>query len=313
MALCSLSLFFVFSVASFFIPLSHPMPFIVLHGINNKCSGHGVPNLIEKLTNFSGVEGQCIEVGNGVSDSWLMPIHKQVDLVCQKVKEMDTLREGYNIVGLSQGNIIARGVIEVCDGGPPVKNYVSLAGPHAGVASVPKCGSGPLCIIVDKLIKSAVYSDFVQENLAPSNYLKMPDAIGDYLKKCSFLPLLNNEYPDRKNSTFKERLSSLESLVLIMFQNDTVLIPKETSWFGYYADGSFKTVLSPKQTTLYSEDWIGLRSMDEGGKVKFISVGGEHLKISDTDMQTYVVPYLKGNAPTKSGDVKAVVSRKLGS
>ncbi|KAI9076591.1 hypothetical protein K1719_041577 [Acacia pycnantha] len=313
MAHCSLSLLFVFSVAFFFIPLSHPIPFIVLHGINNNCSGHGVPKLVEKLTNFSGVEGQCIEVGNGVSDSWLMPIHKQVELVCQKVKEMNTLREGYNIVGLSQGNIIARGVIEVCDGGPPVKNYVSLAGPHAGVASVPKCGSGPLCFIVDKLIKSAVYSDFVQENLAPSNYIKIPYAIRDYLKKCSFLPLLNNELPDRKNSTLKERLSSLENLVLIMFENDTILIPKETSWFGYYADDSFKTVLSPKQTQLYSEDWIGLRSMDEGGKVKFASVGGDHLKISDTDMQTYVVPYLKGHAPTKSGDVKAVVSRKLGS
>ncbi|XP_028762660.1 palmitoyl-protein thioesterase 1-like [Neltuma alba] len=313
MALRSLSLLFVFSVAAFSIPFSHSIPFIVLHGINSECSRPEVQKTVEKLTNFSGVEGHCIEAGNGVSDSWLMPMHKQVEIVCQKVKELNILREGYNIVGLSQGNIIARGVIEFCDGGPPVKNYISLAGPHAGVASVPKCGSGALCIIVDQLIKSAVYSDFVQEHLAPSNYLKIPDAIHDYLDKCSFLPVLNNEYPSTRNSTYKERLSSLENLVLIMFENDTVLIPKETSWFGYYPDGRFEPVLSPNQTKLYSEDWIGLRSLDEGRKVNFVSVRGEHLQISDKDMQKYVARYLNGNASTKSGNVKTVVSRKLGS
>ena len=31
------------------------------------------------------------------------------------------------------------------------------------------------------------------------------------------------------------------------FENDTLLIPKETSWFGYYPDGAFKPVLPPQQ------------------------------------------------------------------
>ena len=41
---------------------------------------------------------------------------------------------------MEQGNLVARGLIEFCDGGPPVYNYVSLAGPHAGISSVPMCG-----------------------------------------------------------------------------------------------------------------------------------------------------------------------------
>lgn len=111
-----------------------------------------------------------------------------------------------------------------------------------------------------------------------------------YLSKCKFLPKLNNEHPDKRNSTYKERFSSLQNLVLIMvikknfpfsyckiysssenvlsifsvwakgnsfftflwfyflqFEDDKVLIPKETSWFGYYPCGGFKPVLPPQK------------------------------------------------------------------
>lgn len=40
--------------------------------------------------------------------------------------------------------------------------------------------------------------------------------MADYLKSCRFLPKLNNEIPDGRNATYKERFSSLENLVLIM-------------------------------------------------------------------------------------------------
>lgn len=33
---------------------------------------------------------------------------------------MPELSDGYSIVGLSQGNMIGRGLIEFCDGAPPV-------------------------------------------------------------------------------------------------------------------------------------------------------------------------------------------------
>nr|GMD29794.1 palmitoyl-protein thioesterase 1 isoform X2 [Ipomoea batatas] len=208
--------------------------FSCVSGISDKCSNGGVSEFTQVLSNWSGSPGYCIEIGNGMWDSWLMPFTKQV-------KSMSELSDGYNIIGLSQGNMVARGLIEFCDGGPP---------------------SGVFCIMVDLLLDLAIYSDFVQNHLAPAGYIKIPTDIEAYREGCKFLPKLNNEV--EMNSTYKKRFTSLENLVLIM-------------------------------TELYTEDWIGLRALDEAGKVKFINVTGSHLEISYGDMKKYILPYLVEN------------------
>ncbi|KAL7158418.1 hypothetical protein ABFS83_02G142200 [Erythranthe nasuta] len=278
---------------SLFPTTANSIPFVVFHGISDSCRNRGVMHFITVLSNWSGSEGYCIEIGNGVWDSWTMPFMQQTAIACEKVKQMSELSDGYNIIGLSQGNLVGRGVVELCDGGPPVRNLISLAGPHAGIAAVPLCGSGLVCILVDFLIELAIYGNYVQEHLAPASYIKIPTDLDQYKKGCKFLPKINNEI--HKNSTYKKRFSSLHNLVLIMFEKDVILVPKETSWFGYFPDGSWETILPANETTLYTEDWIGLKALDEAGKVKFVNVSGGHLDISYDEMEKYVLPYLVEN------------------
>ena len=58
------------------------------------------------------------------------------------------------------------------------------------------------------------------------------------------------------------------------------------------------------QTKLYEEDWIGLKTLDDAGRVKFLSVPGGHLGILDSDVMKHIVPYLV-DEPSASASLAA--------
>ncbi|XP_076923370.1 uncharacterized protein LOC143585472 [Bidens hawaiensis] len=270
-----------------------------LTGIADSCTKKTTARYTNLLSEWSNTQGYCIEIGDGEWDSWFMPLEEQVEIACEKVKNMSELSQGYNIVGLSQGNMVGRGVLEFCDGAPPVKNFISVAGSHGGLASIPLslCKTGLMCYWLESVIYSKAVQNYrnlfwIIRNHTPFSplFLGVLQDLDAYREGCKFLPKLNNEF--EKNATYKERFSSLQNLVLIMFDKESVLVPKETSWFGYFSDGASESILPPQETKLYVEDWIGLRTLVEAGRVKFVNVTGGHLEITDDDVRKYIVPYL---------------------
>lgn len=115
-----------------------------------------------------------------------------------------------------------------------------------------------------------------------------------YLEANHFLPDINNEREER-NTTYAENFVTLNTLVLMIFDEDQTVVPKESAWFGSEAvpekddyssvesqqvlDSMAPTIIPMRQQPLYKEDWIGLRKLDERGAVVFGTCHGQHMQI----------------------------------
>ena len=115
-----------------------------------------------------------------------------------------------------------------------------------------------------------------------------------YLEANHFLASINNEVSGARNQTYARNLASLNHLVLVLFTEDKTVVPKETSWFGSEADvppddfaiqGPLslvdRVVIPMHLQPLYKEDWIGLRDLDDNGRIIFESCVGEHMQMGD--------------------------------
>ena len=49
-----------------------------------------------------------------------------------------------------------------------------------------------------------------------------------------------------------------------------------------------------QDTQAYKEDWLGLRTLDEAGKIKIVEYRGPHVQVPDEVWNAHVLPYLIG-------------------
>lgn len=73
----------------------------------------------------------------------------------------------------------------------------------------------------------------------------------DYKQGSVFLADINNERAIR--SEYRDNLKKLKNLVLVMFDSDTMVEPKETEWFGFYTPGQVVNITSLHNSVLYTE------------------------------------------------------------
>ena len=74
--------------------------------------------------------------------------------------------------------------------------------------------------------------DIIQHWGAPTDYFRPWWNLDRYYEKSTFLPYDNNEKDP--NPLFKERLTKLTNFGLFMWDDDEVVHPKESEWFGTY-------------------------------------------------------------------------------
>lgn len=128
------------------------------------------------------------------------------------------------------------------------------------------------------MLNFAAYSGFMQRTLVQASYWHSPLEEDTYKQKSSFLADINNELTI--NEAYIQRLSTLEKFVMIMFRNDTIVDPVETSHFGFYKPGSDSEKITLEESELFTKDKLGLKQMMKDGKLIFDGVDGNHMQIS---------------------------------
>lgn len=267
-------------------------PVVFAHGMGDSCFNPGMQSITESTAKHMNTYGTCIGDGNDqASDTiggFLVNLDDAAASFAKKVRSDPKLRNGFNAVGFSQGNDVIRGYMQQYNN-PPVLSWVSVHGPVAGVASLPRCAPGTsgglvhkLCQLATDLVSKAAYTDTVQKKITQSNFLRDPENIDQFLGKCIWLARMNNEC--QPNSEYKSNFLKTKNILLIKALRDTMIFPSESEWFGAYEDGNYKKILKMEETKWYKEDLFGLKTMHKRGSISFGTTPGNHLQFYQEDL-----------------------------
>ncbi|KAJ3660756.1 hypothetical protein Zmor_005191 [Zophobas morio] len=198
--------------------------------------------------------------------------------------------EGIHLLGYSQGALLSRTILQAFPE-HNVKNFISLSGPQAG-----QYGTDFLHLIFpDLALKSAfeLFYSRVGQHTSVGNYWNDPYHQTLYKEYSQYLPYVNNEIKSNRSEEFKKGITKLNKMILIGGPDDNVITPWESSQFGYYGENN--TVVNLIDRDIYKNDLIGLKTLDDAGRLKIITVPGVdhfmwHLNISIVD--NFILPYL---------------------
>ena len=261
---------------------NYSLPVAIIHGFFDSCSNSFFTTLIKVLKYNVQDYAVCLESGAG-SDSLSLSFEKQCEKTCEEINKYSQFEKDFSILSISQGGLIARYIIQKCQMKGKVKKLVSFGGPMMGTSQVPFCLGGVSCYIVNSLVDYFVYFKYFQNNIGPAGYFRTAAHEENFKDSDSFLVNLNNPSPEEK-----KRFTDLDSLVLIGFEKDKMISPKETAEFGIF-DENFN-VKYMNETEEYN--LIGLKELNDNNKIKIFYLKGGHIEFDYDDILKYAVPYL---------------------
>ncbi|CAG9465462.1 unnamed protein product [Pedinophyceae sp. YPF-701] len=279
------------------------VPLVVWHGMGDSCCdpqslGKFLPWLQQQIPGRPFIHS--IQLGDSEAADRMAGfygnVNAQVAAACQQLAGVPELAGGFYALGFSQGAQFLRALAQRCPH-PRMRRLVSLGGQHAGVASAPRCGTpadedeSAACGAMRGMLRRGAYWPWVRDHIVQAQYFRDPGELGVYLKNNPFLPDVNNEGEEKK-AEYAERLSQLEALVLVLFAADHMVVPRESSLFGELQEDG--TVVPLRETRMYREDWLGLRALDEAGRLVELTTPGDHLQFEKEWFLANVLPYLTG-------------------
>ncbi|XP_059230240.1 palmitoyl-protein thioesterase 1 [Mustela nigripes] len=275
-----------------------PLPLVIWHGMGDSCcnplSMGAIKKMVEKK--IPGIYVLSLEIGKtlmeDVENSFFLNVNSQVATVCEILAKDPKLQQGYNAMGFSQGGQFLRAVAQRCPS-PPMINLISVGGQHQGVYGLPRCPgeSSHICDLIRKTLNAGAYNKAIQERLVQAEYWHDPIKEDMYRNHSIFLADINQERG--VNESYKKNLMALKKFVMVKFLNDSIVDPVDSEWFGFYRSGQAKETIPLQETSLYTQDRLGLKEMDNAGQLVFLAVEGDHLQLSQEWFYAHIIPFLE--------------------
>ncbi|KAH0577410.1 Palmitoyl-protein thioesterase [Spironucleus salmonicida] len=293
------------------------VPIVMMHGAGLDASSlNDMKMWIEQK--IQGVAIVNCEVGNGVQDSLNMSLTAQTKLLTDCIMGNPVLANGFIGVGHSQGTLLLRGYLSAGKG-PKMIRYISIAGPQGGFYCFGNSGdsicdtSSPVGLIQASFTKMTQYTEAVQNKNGIANFWKDPTDLSTYRTGCQFMPDINQQRA-AKNPLVKAAFESLDLVVLFGSFLDGAVKPFQSLFFGFYADGSTTDIVDMTEQDYYKQDWFGLKTMNEAGKVLRLESGLPHVGYLSSEgwVKNQLVPMLivgdsNSTLQTSVGSIAAIV------
>lgn len=264
-------------------------PVVLLHGLfaTSEAMSH-IQGWLEQ--DFPGIYVHNLQIGNGTNkwDSLFINMNKQMEIMNSKIQADPLLREGgFDLIGHSQGGLGTRSWIERYGHlyKNPVHNYISLAGVQDGTYGVPWVSdwcpdSVSICGDIVNMMSDFAYDPtseaLFQQDISFAQYWKSPLNQTAYLKYSGFLADVNNER-EVKNATYRQNLISVNKAIFLHALEDHIVVPSTSEVWQFYNWGQDSVVAANiTQTATYQGDWIGLKTLDQTGKLTLASVNCTH-------------------------------------
>jgi palmitoyl-protein thioesterase len=258
-------------------------PVVIWHGLGDNYNSSGIHNAVEILSeHYPGIKVYSVSLNDNPSSDQQLSVfgdaNKQLEQTCNELSEIVDLQHGFDAIGFSQGGLFLRALVETCPQ-VAISNLITFGSPHMGVSELPLCKKTDwLCKKRNAFLKKQVWLDSVQKRVIPAQYFRDPKDYDNYLKYSNFLADINNER-DKVHQQYRDRLANLSKFVMVSFSQDTTLVPKDSASFNDYSQTGEQ--IEFEDTMIYKEDRIGLKSLNEAGKIDFLSLDSDHMEVPD--------------------------------
>jgi pimeloyl-ACP methyl ester carboxylesterase len=247
-------------LSSLFLTALSAYPTVLIHGI---LSNKGEMAELQTYLQEDGGLVYNIEIGDGEMTSIFDSMNKQCELVAEAIQKLDLSENKTNLIGISQGGLLARCYVERYSTTIiPVNSLITIATPHMGIYYQ-----------MDGILGLAGF--------AIPDYWKDPYNYWLYYTTNTFLSYLNNEKIHVNWARYKASLLSISHFVMVWSSIDNVIVPLESAKFQFYdiltAERERKLVVVPLgESFTYKYDAIGLKTLNESNRLHMYQFDCQH-------------------------------------